>query len=119
MKRITTELVDDLDGSIIAQGDGGTVSFSLDGKHYEIDLASANAAQLRDALAPFIAKARSASSARAAAPAARSTSGRKRASAGSSAETQAIREWAQANGYPVGDRGRIAAEIREAYAAAK
>lgn len=119
MKRITTELVDDLDGSIIAQGDGGTVSFSLDGKHYEIDLASANAAQLRDALSPFISKARSASSARAAAPAARSTSGRKRASAGSSAETQAIREWAQANGYPVGDRGRIAAEIREAYAAAK
>ena len=119
MKRITTELVDDLDGGIISQGDGGTVSFGLDGKHYEIDLTNANAAQLRDALAPFIAKARSASSARAAAPAARASSGRKRASAGSSAETQVIREWAQANGYPVGDRGRIAAEIREAYAAAK
>lgn len=118
MKRITTELVDDLDGSIITPGDGGTVSFSLDGKHYEIDLANANAAQLRDALAPFIAKARSASTARAAAPVARSA-GRKRASAGSSAETQAIREWAQANGYPVGDRGRIAVDIREAYAAAK
>lgn len=120
VKRITTELVDDLDGTIIGQGDGGTVSFGLDGKHYEIDLTSTNAAQLREALAPFIAKARSASSARAAAPAARASSGgRKRASAGSSAETQAIREWAQANGYPVGDRGRIAAEIREAYAAAK
>lgn len=118
MKRITTELVDDLDGGIISQGDGGTVSFGLDGKHYEIDLTNANAEQLRSALAPFIAKARSASSARAAAPAAKAQ-GRKRASAGSSAETQAIREWAQANGYPVGDRGRIAAEIREAYAAAK
>jgi len=70
VKRITTELVDDLDGTIIGQGDGGTVSFGLDGKHCEIDLTSANAAQLREALAPFIAKARSASSARAAAPAA-------------------------------------------------
>ena len=90
----------------------------VEGKHYEIDLTNANAEQLRSALAPFIAKARSASSARAAAPAAKAP-GRKRASAGSSAETQAIREWAQANGYPVGDRGRIAAEIREAYAAAK
>lgn len=119
MKRITTELVDDLDGSIIAQGDGGTVSFGLDGKHYEIDLTNENAAQLRDALAPFIDKARSASSARSASAASRSSSPRRRASAGSSAETQAIREWAQANGYPVGDRGRIAAEIREAYAAAK
>ena len=118
MKRITTELVDDLDGSTITQGDGGTVSFGLDGKHYEIDLTNANAAQLRDALTPFIGKARSASSARSAA-APRSSSPRRRASAGSSSETQAIREWAQANGYPVGDRGRIAAEIREAYAAAK
>jgi len=26
-----------------------------------------------------------------------------------------IRKWAKANGYPVGDRGRIAAEIKEAY----
>ena len=34
MKRITTELVDDLDGGIIGQGDGGTVSFGLDGTHY-------------------------------------------------------------------------------------
>jgi hypothetical protein len=116
VKRITTELVDDLDGGIISAGEGGTVAFSLDGKHYEIDLTKSNAERLRGALAPFIAKARSASGTRSSAPAPRS-SGRKRASSSSTAETQAIREWAQANGYPVGDRGRIAAEIREAYAA--
>jgi len=118
VKRITTELVDDLDGTISGQGDGGTASFGLDGKHYEIDLSNANAAQLREALAPFIEKARSASSSRAASSAPRASSLRKRSSSSSSAETQAIREWAQANGYPVGDRGRIAAEVREAYAAA-
>ena len=30
----------------------------------------------------------------------------------------AIREWAKANGYKVGDKGRIAADVRAAYAAA-
>ena len=34
-------------------------------------------------------------------------------------QLQAIREWARANGYTVSDRGRIAAEIQEAYHAAK
>ncbi|WAB84209.1 Lsr2 family protein [Microcella daejeonensis] len=114
MKRITTELVDDLDGTIIGDGQGGTVSFAHEGRQYELDLTAANAEKLREALAPFVAKARSAGSRRAAA--AGSTS-RKRASSGSS-DTQAIREWAQANGHPVGDRGRISTEIREAYAAA-
>lgn len=33
------------------------------------------------------------------------------------AQNAAIREWAQANGWELGDRGRIAAEIRDAYAA--
>jgi hypothetical protein len=30
----------------------------------------------------------------------------------------AIREWAKANGYKVGDKGRIASDVRAAYAAA-
>ncbi|WP_228545810.1 histone-like nucleoid-structuring protein Lsr2 [Microcella flavibacter] len=115
MKRITTELVDDLDGTIIGDGQGGTVTFAHEGRQYELDLTAANAEKLREALAPFVAKARSAGSRRAA-----STAGaapRKRAASGSS-DTQAIREWAQANGHAVGDRGRISTEIREAYAAA-
>jgi hypothetical protein len=115
VKRITTELVDDLDGGIITAGQGGTVSFGLDGKQYEIDLTSANADRLRSALFPFIAKARSAGGSRSRGSAS-GASGRSRATSSASGETQRIREWAQANGYPVGDRGRIAAEIREAYA---
>jgi len=116
MKRITTELVDDLDGTIIGNGDGGTVSFSHEGRQYELDLTSANAETLRAALAPFVAKARSAGSRRSASSSAGSAS-RKRASSGPS-DTQAIREWAQANGHEVGDRGRISNDIREAYSAA-
>lgn len=110
MKRITTELVDDLDGTVIGSADGGTITFALDGASYEIDLSRANQQALRDALAPFIAKARS-TGRRA------GTAARKR-TAGNS-DTAAVREWAQRNGYTVGDRGRIPAEIREAYAAAQ
>lgn len=110
MKRITTELVDDLDGTVIGPSEGGTVTFALDGANYEIDLGRANQQQLRDALAPFIAQARSTGRRASASP-------RKRSSG--SSDTAAVREWAQRNGYTVGDRGRIPAEIREAYAAAQ
>ena len=110
MKRITTELVDDLDSTVIAPGDGGTVTFALDGASYEIDLDRSNQRALRDALAPFIAKARSTGRRASAAPRSRSAS---------NGDTAAVRAWAQANGYTVGDRGRIPAEIREAYAAAQ
>lgn len=110
MKRITTELVDDLDGTVIGPGDGGTVTFSLDGASYEIDLGRANQQALKDALAPFIARARSTGRRASAAP-------RKRSAVGG--DTAAVREWAQKNGYTVGDRGRIPAEVREAYAAAQ
>ncbi len=110
MKRITTELVDDLDGTVIGPADGGTVTFALDGASYEIDLGRANQQALRDALAPFIAKARSTGRRASAAPRKRSTA---------SSDTAAVREWAQRNGYTVGDRGRIPADIREAYTAAQ
>ena len=36
-----------------------------------------------------------------------------------SADPSAVREWARANGYSVGDRGRIPAEVVEAYATGK
>lgn len=112
MKRITTELVDDLDGTIIGPGEGGTIAFALDGASYEIDLGRANQQALREALAPFIAQARSTGRRPSAAP-------RKRSTGGGSGDTAAVREWAQKNGFTVGDRGRIPAEVREAYAAAQ
>jgi hypothetical protein len=53
-KTVIVKLTDDLDG-----GDADeTVMFALDGRSYEIDVSSANADRLRDALKPFIAKAR-------------------------------------------------------------
>ena len=112
MKRITTELVDDLDSTVIGPGEGGTIAFALDGASYDIDLGRANQQALRDALAPFIAKARS-TGRRA------STARRVRGASAATGDTAAVRAWAQNNGHAVGDRGRIPAEIRAAYTAAQ
>lgn len=104
-------LVDDLDGSQASQ----TVEFGLDGVSYEIDLSESNAAKLRDALAGYVSHARR-------------TGGRRRGSGGGTARSSgaarpgvdreqnaAIREWARKRGMKVSDRGRIPAEVLEAY----
>lgn len=104
--RIVTLLLDDLDGASADE----TVTFALDGVSYEIDLTSAHAAELRDSLASWIGSGRRVSGRKVAG--ARSATGRR------SSDAAAVREWANANGHHVSDRGRIPAEIREAYDAA-
>lgn len=109
-QKIQVILVDDIDGGDATE----TVSFSLDGSSYEIDLSEKNAAKLRDAFAPYVAEARKT----------RGASGGRRRSSGSgsrrggSSNTAEVREWARDNGYDVSERGRISAEIKSAYDAA-
>jgi hypothetical protein len=102
-QRVQVLLVDDLDGTQADQ----TVTFALDGVTYEIDLTDANAASLREALEPWAGAAR-----RTSGRAARGTGKTVRANNG---ETAKIREWAKEQGYQVSDRGRVSAEIRQAY----
>lgn len=106
-QKTIVELIDDLDGT--PGDDIDNIEFALDGVTYEIDLNERNAANLRDTLAEFIASARR-SGGRIRRGAAR-PAGDKR----SSAENQAIREWAQANGHSISERGRIPAAIIESY----
>jgi Lsr2 protein len=54
----TVVLIDDLDGSDAQH----TVTFSLDGQQYEIDLSAQNSQRLHDALAPFMSNGRLANS---------------------------------------------------------
>ena len=100
-------LIDDLDGREADE----TVEFGIDGKSYEIDLSSANAGKLRDALAEFVGSARRAGGrarrAVASAPARRASVDRE--------QNQAIREWARKQGMTVSDRGRIPREVTDAY----
>ena len=100
--------IDGLDGNSLADE---SVTFSLDGNAYEIDLTTANASKLRAAVVSYISAARKVGPA--AAPA---RSSRKALADGSSAET--IRAWAKFVGVAVNEQGRISAELHEAYAKA-
>lgn len=104
------ERYDDLDGS--SDQSVETVTFGLDGVSYEIDLNNANTARLRNGLAKYIGSAR--------------TVERRIADASgatgpglTTAERQAIREWARDDNWVIADRGRIPTEILEAYEQAK
>jgi hypothetical protein len=108
-QRVNVVLVDDIDGSDAAE----TVSFALDGVDYEIDLSEEHAEQLREAVALYVGHARR-------------TGGRRRggrrssggADTGGGASAADVRAWAKENGWDVPERGRVSAEVREAYAAA-
>lgn len=101
-QRVQVLLVDDIDGAAAAE----TVSFSLDGVSYEIDLTAAHAKKLRDDLASWVGHARR-------------SGGRKsshKAAAGTRrGDLSAVREWARNSGHKVSDRGRVSAEVLAAY----
>jgi hypothetical protein len=104
-QRVHVVLVDDIDGGDASE----TVSFGLDGVDYEIDLSERHANELRETLALYVGHGRR-------------TGGRKRGgqrAAGKEGPSASdIREWARENGWDVPARGRVSADVREAYAAA-
>lgn len=115
-RHTTVELHDDVDGGPAAE----TVTFSLDGVAFEIDLNEDNAAALRAVFAPWITGARRVSAKRLRArgedpgpvdPSRRGHHG--------SEQMQAIRRWAREQGYEIGDRGRIPQKVQDAYHAAR
>jgi NADPH-dependent glutamate synthase beta subunit-like oxidoreductase len=106
-QRTIVQLVDDIDGKPADE----TVTFSLDGITYEIDLSTQNADKLRASFTPYVEKARKAGTRRAARPV-RDTGARTTDNPERSAE---IRAWAQQQGITVNDRGRIPAQVLEAH----
>jgi len=112
-RKVQVILSDDLDENLPADE---TVSFSLDGTSYEIDLAEKNAKELRDVFSRYV------SAARKVGRGGRSSGGggRGRTTGGRMDREQAgaIRDWARKNGHAVSDRGRIPAGVVEAYEAA-
>ncbi|MFZ8756954.1 histone-like nucleoid-structuring protein Lsr2 [Microbacterium sp. HMH0099] len=102
------QITDDLDGTVLEQGEGKQITFSVDGRAYEIDLSESNADSFYKALAPYIDAARVTSHSN-------SRGGRQPSRAKSDVDLAAVREWARANGHTVSDRGRVPATIVEAY----
>jgi hypothetical protein len=90
-----------------------TVSFSVDGAAYEIDVCAAHGAELRDAFAPYVGAARRAG--RAGTPARRTRGAGRTATKDRTGE---IREWARAHGHKVSERGRLSAAVVAAFEAA-
>jgi hypothetical protein len=110
VKQTTVTITDDLDGSANAK----EVSFSLNGRTWVIDLSAKNRAALEKALKPYIAKATEQGRLTRRGRATRSSSRSK-----SRTDLAAVREWAKNNGHQVSDRGRISADVLEAYEAAQ
>jgi hypothetical protein len=101
-KKTIVEWVDDLDGSAAAE----TVTFTIDGSSYEIDLSEKNAAKLRSVMGGWIDAGR--------------RSGHRRARAAGTSKTDPeestkARKWAADNGFDVGPRGRLRSEVLDAY----
>ena len=105
-RRTQVVLEDDLDGGNADE----TISFSLDGVSYEIDLSTKNANKMRDVFALYVGSARKIGG--------RRRRGAARAAASRPGSSAEIREWARNNGWDIPERGRIASEVREAYEAA-
>ncbi len=101
-QKVNIVLIDDIDGSDAVE----TVTFGLDGTSYEIDLNKKNAAALRDALAGYVGNARKVTASR---------RGRRSTAAALGPSAREVRDWARSNGFKVPDRGRIPADVREAF----
>ncbi|MBC2932618.1 Lsr2 family protein [Nocardioides sp. zg-1228] len=108
-QKVNIVLVDDLDGTEATE----TVSFGLDGTTYEIDLNDANAAALREALSGYVGHAR-----KVAGGGRRTRRSSGGSASSSSSNTKDVREWAKAQGMEVSERGRISADVQQAYDAA-
>ena len=112
-QRIVTELTDDTDGKPADE----TVTFALDGREYEIDLTSKNAAALRKAMDVYVKNGRRLGGGRRGRTSGGSSSSPSRSR--SDVDTKAVREWAGKNGYELSSRGRIPSNVIDAYQSAQ
>ncbi|MFF4952818.1 Lsr2 family protein [Streptomyces chattanoogensis] len=103
-QKIVTLYIDDLTGEEAQEA--ATHTFSLDGVSYEIDLGPESYEQMLQAFGPFIKASRKVG---------RTRKPSKATTGASRDDSAAIRAWAKEAGYDVSDRGRVPADVREAY----
>jgi len=112
-KKVYVQLVDDIDDKPIESG-GEHITYSVNGVSYEIDLSDKNAKEFHRKLDYYIEHSARIGGKRAKRGATSATTGLKR----DANQTKAIREWAKSNGYSISTRGRIPAEVENAFDAA-
>ena len=94
-----------------------TLSFSLDGTAYEMDVCEEHAAEVRDAFAPYVGAARRANRA-VSASRAPARKGARAQSYTDKIRVTAMRDWGRENGFEVSERGRLSKAVISAYEAA-
>lgn len=116
-KQVIEVLHSDLSGEQITQdSNGGTVTFTVSGSSYEIDLTEAELAAFNEVLAPYVGAGRKVT--RRGSAVSRSTIAASGTGRRSKEQLTSIRDWARKNGHTVSDRGRIPSSILDAYDAA-
>jgi hypothetical protein len=108
-KTVITQVTDDLDGSSGAE----TITFAYRGTNYEIDLSRRNASAFDKTMKPYVDAARKVTTPRGGRRG--SSNGLRATRRNSAGQLASVREWARAEGYSVSDRGRISANVMEAY----
>ncbi len=118
-QKTIVQFTDDLDGSEASQ----TVEFGYQGKTYKLDLNDRNAAELEEALAPYIAAAQRADGGRGRGGRRGKTrtpaASQQRSGDGRNYDSKAVRQWAQSQGLEVPARGRIPGKVLEQFKAAQ
>jgi hypothetical protein len=114
VQKYITQVLDDLDGTVLEDGKFETVKFAVDGQTYALDLSQKHVEQFHKDLGKYVEKARLDKDRSPANKA--STSSKTKRSV--SEDLAAIREWANKNGYTVAERGRIPTNVMDAYSAA-
>lgn len=100
-RREITQYFDDLDQTPLSEDELHVVRFSLNGTDYVLDLSEKNATKFLELLEPYLKVARTAPVDQLA-----------------NVNPADIRRWAQANGHPIANRGKIPFSIIEQYRAA-
>lgn len=94
-----------------------TVAFTVEGQSFECDLCEDHLAEFRETIEIWSSHARPVSQRRKSQRAARGGASTRDGN-GNGPTTAEVREWARSQGMPIGDRGRLPAELRAAYVAA-
>ncbi|MGV8873690.1 MAG: histone-like nucleoid-structuring protein Lsr2 [Rhodococcus sp. (in: high G+C Gram-positive bacteria)] len=111
-RKVYVQLVDDIDEKPIESG-GEHITYSVNGVTYEIDLSDKNAKEFHRKLDYYIEHSTKIGGKRTKKSGTPATGAKRDAN-----QTKAIREWAKANGHNISARGRIPAEVEQAFDAA-
>jgi hypothetical protein len=109
-RKVVVELADDIDGTVFGD-DGESISYAVDGVEYVIDLKDEHAKELRETFEYYIAHSTRVGGRKHRADRQVNPTAPKR----SSGETKKVRAWAIEQGHQLSSRGRIPAEIEQAF----